>query len=170
MGNCTSLVFPQRASSAPGGKQQPRRAPSAAAAPSVSGADRLPPQQCPACSHSLPPLVPQNREPSRAPESGLVPQLNLGQTHSWLPLHQPTLFCPCKLPLLHTALTLILILPLGNFHFSSHLWMPTNSLSILMVCSKHPYSGYIPSIVPKLVGEWKGLICQRKRHRGDAPW
>lgn len=72
-----------------------------------------------ACSHSSPPLIPQNREPSRAPEPGLVPQVNLGQTHSCLPLHQPTPFCPCKLPLLHTPLPLILILPLGNFHFSS---------------------------------------------------
>lgn len=53
-------------------------------------------------------------------------------------------------PPVHTVLSLqapppahsfILILPLGNFHFSSPLWMPTNSFSILIVCSKHPYSG-----------------------------
>lgn len=83
--------------------------------PQLSGADHLPPQQCPACSRSSPPLVPHNREPSRAPETGLISQVNLGQTHSWLPLQQP--FCPCKLTLLHTPLPLILILPLGNFHF-----------------------------------------------------
>lgn len=109
--------------------------------PQLSGADHLPPQWCPACSRSPPPLIPQTREPSRATEPGLVPQVNLGQTHSWLPLHQSTRLCPCKLPLLHTPLPLILVLPLGNFHFSSPLWMPTNSLSILIVCSKHPYSG-----------------------------